>query len=238
MPDRLMSWILGAAFALGLMPGAAARASTETITVDLPPSRLEAKVDQSGGSQPSPESWLNVGASSWAPGGFSLPSLIPSAPAFQSSGLPAFYVNYIVALAPASDWTLKFGANWLSLGRTVSIQNVGFASSESETIQLFSLRAGIEYAPISIATRYFSPYIGAALLPSIAIVPSSSFEDTGNIYGGIPLEFAAGSRFQLDPLSDALRGVEFDLAAVGTVGTVEHSSVGGIGISGGLRLSL
>jgi hypothetical protein len=140
--------------------------------------------------------------------------------------------------AHGSDFSLKAGVNWLSLTRSDLVPTGATSSLSSESVQLLSLRVGAEYASSQLSTRYFTPFIGAALLPSVAIEPSSAFDSSGNTYFGIPVELTAGSRFSLDTLNKALQGVELDLAAVGTIGTIDHSSVGGIGINGGIRLAL
>jgi hypothetical protein len=207
--------------------------------VDLTPSQIEADA-QAQEIKPDNQrsAWIDLGVSSWVPGSFVLPSTFSSTAMYQGNGLPAFYANYLMQFTHGSDFSLKAGVNWLSLTRSGLVATGATSSLSDESVQLLSLRVGAEYAPSSLSSRYFTPFVGAALLPSVAIEPSSTFDSSGNTYFGIPVEFTVGSRFSLDTLNKALQGVELDLAAIGTTGTIDHSSVGGIGINGGVRLAL
>jgi hypothetical protein len=207
-------------------------------TVEIPASTIATSYSENLKVAPSRSSYLELGASSWAPSSFSLPGSIPAQSSYQGNSLPSFFLNYLTQVKPGSDFSIKLGANWLSLTRNGDNPAQGMSGLVNENVQLLSLRVGAEYAPAKLSNKYVAPYVSAALLPSAAFEPSSAFNNNGDTYFGIPVEFTAGGRVQLDSLGLHLSGAEFVLAAVGTAGTIDHSSVAGFGINGGFRLAL
>jgi hypothetical protein len=205
--------------------GVAQADAPATYRVSIPKSRIEYPV--SGPLSPAPQEKLDFGASSWVPSGFALPGRVNATQTFSRASVPSFYFNYLRAFSP--DLFAKAGFNWLALSRNSSIGD--------QTVQLVSIRLGGEYAPQSLKTRFFSPYLGVAAMPSFGLAGRSVYTD-GDIYFGVPLEASLGIQAPLSALGMHWPGTELNLGAVGTTGTVNHSSVAGLGVQGGIRMDL
>ncbi|MFL5814401.1 MAG: hypothetical protein ACJ763_12550 [Bdellovibrionia bacterium] len=207
-----------------------------TYQVTIPKSRIEMP------KMPAPQSprvpdQLDLGASSWAPRGFSLASRTMDTTNFSREGAPSFYVNYLKSITNLDGLFLKAGLNWLSLSRSGKVGSGSTPVSESQALQLFSLRAGAEYAPSLLQVMGVQPYAGLAILPSLGMTGRSAFDD-GSSYFGIPFEYTAGAQFELSRFGLGWNQASLDLGLTGTAGTVDHSSVAGIGIKGGIRVAL
>jgi hypothetical protein len=214
----------------------AAAVSQDGYQVTIPKSRIEMP------KMPEPESprvpdQLDFGATSWAPRGFSLASRTLDTTDFSREGAPAFYVNYLRSITDLDGLFLKAGLNWLSLSRSGKVGSGSTPVSESQALQLLSLRVGAEYAPSLLQIMGVQPYAGFAVLPSLGVTGRSAFDD-GSSYFGIPFEYTAGAQFELSRFGVSWNQASLDLGLIGTAGTVDHSSVAGIGIKGGIRVAL
>jgi hypothetical protein len=204
--------------------------------VAIPKSRIDMP------KPPEPESpripdRLDFGASSWAPSGFSLSSQLSNTTNFSRSGAPSFYVNYLRPMSNLEGLFLKGGINWLSLSRTGKVGSNYAPTSEDQSLELFSLRIGAEYEPSILQIKGVQPYAGLALLPSLGVTGRTAFDD-GSSYFGVPFEYSAGAQFELSSFGMGWNTAQLDLGLIGTAGTVDHSSVAGIGVKGGIRLAL
>jgi len=153
---------------------------------------------------------------------------------FGQNGLPAFYANYITQLKPGERPEPQGRSEWLSLTRSGYILRRPWSARRS--ISSRSARA------LSTLRRNYRANIfalcGRGSLAVRAVVPSSAFENYGNTYFAVPVEFSLGSRVKLDALGLKVPGAEFDLAAVGKAGTMDHSSLGGLGVRRRLEVSI
>jgi hypothetical protein len=224
------------ALTLASQASAASKNAQGSYQVAIPRSRIEIP------KLPEPESpripdQLDLGASSWAPSGFSLASRTLDTTPFSREGAPAFYINYLRSLSDLDGLFLKAGLNWLSLSRTGKVGSGSAPALESQALQLFSVRVGAEYAPNLLQIMGVQPYAGLALLPSLGVTGRTAFDD-GSSYFGIPFEYTAGAQFELSRIGVGWNQTRLDLGLTGTAGTVDHSSVAGIGIKGGIRVSL
>lgn len=204
--------------------------ATET-EVELPESSVQTMTDI-----PKPQenpSWLEMGLSSWAPGNFTLPGADGN---FGRAGIPSLFVNYSMpAFLPGLK--AKIGGNYLALSRSNDVSSDAAVISNTETVNLFSARIGAEYTPTTLAGKTLEPYAGLALLPTFGMTSQSAVDD-GNLYFGVPVELSLGSRLSLKKIGIPWNGADLDLGITGTAGTVDHSSVSGLGVSGGLRVLL
>jgi hypothetical protein len=132
---------------------------------------------------------------------------------------------------------LKAGLNWLSLSRTGKIGSDSAYAIESQSLQLLSVRIGAEYSPPTLQIKGVQPYAGLAILPSLGLTGRSAFDD-GSSYFGVPFEYTAGAQFELSRFGLGWNQARLDLGLMGTAGTVDHSSVAGIGVKGGIRVAL
>lgn len=204
--------------------------------VSIPKSRIEMPKLPEPEAPHAPDQ-LDFGASSWAPSGFSLPARVSSATTFSRSGLPSIYFNYLKSVTDLDGLYFKTGLNWLSLSRDGKVGSESTAIVESQTVSMLSVRVGAEYAPSVLQFAAAQPYMGLALLPSFGMTGRSAFDD-GSAYFGVPLEYALGAQFDLRRMGVSWNQAHLDLGMTGTVGTVDHSSVAGIGIKGGIRVTL
>lgn len=204
--------------------------------VSIPKSRIEMPKLPEPAAARAPDQ-LDFGASSWAPSGFSLPARVSSATMFSRSGLPSIYFNYLKSVTDLDGLYFKTGLNWLSLSRDGKVGSESAAIVESQTVSMLSVRVGAEYAPSVLQVAAAQPYMGLALLPSFGMTGRSAFDD-GSAYFGVPLEYALGAQFDLRRFGVSWNQARLDLGMTGTAGSVDHSSVAGIGIKGGIRVAL
>lgn len=215
------------------------QAKAQGYEVTIPKSRIEMPKTPEPETPHAPDQ-LDFGASSWAPSGFSLPSRVAQSTTFARAGLPSVYFNYLKSLESMTDLDglyLKTGLNWLSLSRDGKIGSESAAVLESQSVSLLSVRIGAEYAPTTLQIAAAQPYLGLALLPSFGMTGRTAFDD-GTAYFGVPIEYALGAQFDLHRFGVSLNQAHLDIGMTGTAGTVDHSSVAGIGIKGGIRVAL
>jgi hypothetical protein len=203
-----------------------------SVIVDLPASSID--LDPLPLTSPSRSVWISAGISTWSPDHFSTPSFIPTG-SFQRVGAPGIFINYLTGVFNP-DFNLKFGLNWLGFTRTgVLLAGTPSSSTQTQELNLFSVRIGVEYSPRRFASKVFAPYASAALLPSVAQTSTSSF-DGDSVYLGLPLEFSLGTRIALAGIG--LKSWDLDVNATEVVGRVNGSSVSGLGIEAGVRVIL
>jgi len=222
-----------------LLTQAAAAALPEnrdSYQVAIPRSRIEMPSLAPEAPSAGPAS-LELGASSWAPGSFTLPGRIQDATRFSRANAPSLYINYLMPTLAMNGLSLKGGFNWLPLSRSGKVGDLDSQVTETQTLELVSVRIGAEYAPPALELSALQPYFGAALLPSLGLAGRSAF-DEGSAYFGLPLEYSAGVQYSLSRMGVSWNQARLDLGMSGTFGTIHHSSVAGIGIKGGIRVGL
>lgn len=223
-------------FAASAASAAAVTSSSGDYHVAIPKSRIEMPQLPEAESPRVPDQ-LDLGASSWAPKGFGLASRTWDTTSFSREGAPSFYVNYLKSVTDLDGLFLKAGLNWLSLSRSGKVGSDAAPALESQALQLFSLRVGAEYSPSILEIMGAQPYLGLAILPSLGVTGRSAFDD-GSSYFGIPFEYTAGAQFELSRVGLGWNAARLDLGLIGTAGTVDHSSVAGVGVKGGIRVAL
>ncbi len=183
------------------------------------------------------EKTLTFGLSTWMPSQLNLPGQIGSEIAFNRT-LPEAYINFRTQLfAESHELIVMIGGNWLALQRTAVLDVGGSSINQTQQMQLLSARAGVEYVPSRFQSPLLKPYVGLSLLPTVALTGESAFEK-GSTYFGVAGEFALGLRMPLAKLGLQWQGAEFDLGWTGALGRMENSSLNGMGINAGVKVSL
>jgi hypothetical protein len=224
---------------VGLSLAASAQAAERrsgSYDVAIPRSRIETAQVEPMSAPHVPEE-LDFGMSSWAPKSFALPARISSATTFERAGLPSIYVNYLMAPFTVDGLFAKMGLNWMALNRSGTVGDESSMVRQDQTVQLMSVRLGAEYSPDRMQFYGAHPYVGAALLPTFGMTGRTAF-DEGSVYFGVPVEWSLGSKFELTRMGISWNHAYFDLGVSGTAGTVDHSTVAGMGVKGGLRVTL
>jgi hypothetical protein len=212
------------------------RSSAGGYEVAIPRSRIEIP-QPSEPSAPHVPTKLDISFSSWSPNHFSIPGRIQNAGEFSRGAAPSLSINSLIPATFLYGFYLKTGVTWTALNRSGKVGSETSTVTETQTLHLLSLRAGAEYTPPVLHFFSVQPYAGAALLPSLGFTGRSAFDD-GSSHFGIPLEYSLGALFDLPQLGFRWSGAQFDLGINGTFGTIHHSSVAGLGVRGGIRMSL
>ena len=217
-----------------MMAGTYAQAGTTTVLAPV-----NSEIIESGKlpSESSRSAAIDFGLSSWAPSGVTLPSQIGNGVAFQRS-MPAVYANYVFqVLSQTHDLNAKLGLNWVSLSRSAPFNFGGAGGNSSQSMQLFSLRVGVEYTPTFLKTNAVETYAALSFLPSAAVTGASTFE-RGSTYFGFPGELALGARLKMSAVGISWEAASFDLGVLGTLGKLHDSNINGIGLTAGLKVVL
>lgn len=220
----------------GLMAPAHA-SNGDSVRIDLAQERIVEPMKTFPAEDIKPLS-VEAGFSSWVPGNFTLPSNVNATSSFGRGDLPSIYLNTTSPLQGLfPGLRSRLGLNFVQLNRTGTVDPEGNGSSQTQTIDLFSARIGLEYTPSRYQSTTMTPYASVALLPSFAAASRSSF-DTGTIYFGIPAEVGVGARVAMRKLGIAWSDADLDLGIVATEGVIDHSNIAGLGVNLGVRILL
>ena len=197
--------------------------------VVLERSAVESPAGEAGRAVSSPAAF-SAGMSSWAPGSLSLPSNLPGTTALRTHGMPGFYLG-ISRPVLARDLALRLGAGWTSLDREAPVDLGGAVLKQTQTVNLFTAKLGLEYAPLALSTPWISPVVALAAMPALGIGTRAGF-DSNTTYAGILGELSLGFRV---PVTSAF-GLE--AAGVGTLGALGQGHAEGLGVNAGMRITL
>lgn len=192
-------------------------------------SAVESMSSEAGMVVSSPAAFM-AGVSSWAPSGLSLPSNLADTTALRLNGLPGFYLG-ISRPAFGRDFALKLGASWTSLYREAPVALGGAVLKQSQTVNLFSARLGLEYASLALETRWIRPMAALVAMPSLGVGTRAGF-DSSSTYRGVLGELSLGARI---PVTS---GLELEAAGVGTLGSLGTGHAEGLGVNVGMRITL
>ena len=181
-------------------------------------------------------SWFGAGINTYAPTNLNLPSRFSNASAYSRNTIPGLYLNYSRPMI-GRDFNLKVGASWIGMSRTATLVNTGYSTQQTQEVNFAAFRLGVEYAPEKFAGKIFAPYASASILPTFALATRSSFDD-GSTYFGLPVEAALGTRIKCNAIGIPLDNADFDVAATAVGGTMKGSTMGGFGVSAGMRVGL
>ncbi len=186
------------------------------------------------------QAW-EVSASTWTPQNLQEPSLVSNTTQFTSGSAPQMSLNYIstkfqdvtqVKLAP------KFGLSFMQVERDGNINLVDQQIPVHQTMNLYSLRVGLEVATASHLRGIFEPFFDASIIPTYAQASSSSFS-AGINHLDTAAEGQLGCVVHLPTVAHWLTTEDFGLQAgvISTLGLF-GTSYSGYGFSGGLRVAL
>ena len=205
---------------------------SQDLVLPLAPSAVEVEVqneqiqrDRANRSQ----STIEAGLSSWIPSNLQTPSRLSNPGAYVGTGIPALDVNLLRPLNSA--FNLKLGMGLLMTHRFADLNVLGETQSEEETASIISARLGVEFLIPKISTPVFRPYLTGALLPSMVLTNRTAL-DQGNNYFGVPVEFGVGSLVALT------KTFGLDLGVTETLGSINGSSISGMGVNALVRLPL
>jgi len=176
-----------------------------------------------------PKSSLEAGVSSWLPRSVKSSSRLANPSSYQTINAPALALNAILPMNPALN--LKTGLGLLMLHRFGELNAVGQDTDQEQLAYLVSVRMGVEWAPLSLATRRFRPYLGGNLLPTLMLTNRSAL-DSGSSDFGLPVELSAGSLVLISETFSVSLGV------TEVLGKVADSNLTGFGMNAGLRVAL
>jgi len=177
-----------------------------------------------------PKRSLEAGVSSWLPRSVNSSSRLANPSDYETVNAPALALNAILPINPALN--AKVGLGLLMLHRFGDLNAVGQDTDQEQLAYLASIRLGLEWAPLSLATRRFRPYIGGNLLPTMMLTNRSALDSAGTSDFGLPVELGAGS---LVLISETL---SVNLGVTEVLGKVADSNLTGFGMNAGLRVAL
>lgn len=204
------------------------------VTVPMAKGELEAEVAANQAQREranAPRTSVEIGASSWKPKRATTYSRIPGTTDFDTKGLPSLDATIFAPLFGRHDLHVEGGLGFLSLHRTATITSSGLNVPQDENGYIFTFRVGVTYSPYQFAQDRVTPYVAAALLPSVLVTRETSF-DSGTSDTGLPFEIGAGA---LVSLYQTLR---LDVGVTETGGKVQDSDFNKFAVRAGLRMAL
>lgn len=186
---------------------------------------------------------LEFGVSSWVPEEFSRPTFSGESRVFERGSYPHVSANRLapfVARGGPHSWYWRLGGSLLNLRRTVSLRQTVGSRDVSQSLTLASVRLGVEYAPQRFSSSLLRPFIGVALVPTMALAARSQLEERVSS-GGAPLETNVGFVVRPSYLRGeflGLRNGSIGVSAHSIFGDVDGSSMSGLGVQGLMRVEL
>ncbi len=109
--------------------------------------------------------------------------------------------------------------------------------ARQQQIYMPSLRVGGEYSLGLPFLPWVTPYVSAAVLPTIVMSQRSSFRDQNSGYG-FPLEYGGGLAVGLNKVNKYITDAALNLGFIARSGKVEKEDVGGTGVLIGVRVGI
>lgn len=215
---------------------ATSSSQNDALRVDLPEARvIEPMRDLP--TEASDQLTVEVGLSSWVPSNFSLPSNIATTSSFGRGDLPLIYLRTTSQLSILPGLKSDLGVNFVQLDRTGIVDNSQNGAPTTQTVDMISIRIGVEYAPIGMGNSKVQPYATLALLPSYLAASRSAFT-TGTGYFGVPAEAGLGGRIKMKKLGIPWNAADFTLGVSATDGVIDGSNMTGFALNAGVRIVL
>ncbi len=210
-----------------------------SFAVDVPRSELALppleREDESAG-----EKRWSIGASTWAPDSFSRGTYNGGSSTLKRGSLPYFFGEVGAPLwRPGGVVSAVFGLGYGVLERSGPAAAGGLQASPTQELRLIQLRLGAEYESAGLGGTLFFPYAGIAALPTFGMASKSQFEERVSVFG-LAGEGTAGVRLRPNFLREfwSFRNGTLGLAAHYVFGTMDGSSLRGLGAQGYLQVSL
>lgn len=211
--------------------------STE-FSVAIPSSEIELKQPEEDTTGEG--SSIEVALSSWSPSNFTRKTYLGQTGSFHAGTIPYVSLNVRYPFAHYSNGAnlaVKAGFSGTNLEREGSVGLTGGTVNSTQTLNLFMARAGVEYQALRFS--FLQPYVGLALLPSVALSAKSTFEDRVSAFG-VPLEGTLGLIARPQLFKDLL-GLTHGALGIGAhyiFGSIDESRLNGLGVQGFFQLSL
>ena len=191
---------------------------------------------------PEPSIAWEISASSWIPSNLASESVLPNTSKFHGGSVPQLSLNLEDDLTWLGNSPYKLAArvgfSYAGFDRSGDFILNGGDNSVSQTINLYTLRAGFEVSrPTNFLPGHLTPYVGMAYIPTWEQAASSEFNDGFSKFVNA-VEFEGGASCGIPPVSRFLHVENFslELGVVGTQGL--GSSLSGVGVFGGTRIKI
>jgi hypothetical protein len=184
--------------------------------------------------------------SSWSPSGFHESANVNQTSDYRTTGF-APQVSLNVWRSDGWLWrsvsiTPKYGFSFSQLARTGTYSNGSASFNVSQTMNLGSLRAGVELGSSQLNTTVtfgsIRPFVNASLLPSWGLAPKTEISDgSSRLY--FLTEEVLGISAQVNRLADSFDVAQFafQLGLQATQG-IDGSGLNGTGLIAGARVEL
>jgi hypothetical protein len=208
-------------------------APLQEVSVPMAKGELEAEVANDVAQREranAPRTKVELNVSTWKPTQVTNSSRIANATDFQTKGIPAMNVAFFAPLV-GRQLNLEFGAGFLALNRTGTINTGGVSVAQDQNAYVMNLRVGVAYQPWLLLGDSLIPYVSATVLPTVLMTKQSAFDD-GVSDTGVPFELGAGTTFRVS------KPVSLDVGVSEELGTVQSSNFKGFGVRAGVRVAI
>jgi hypothetical protein len=219
--------------------GNAAAIGTDTYSIPLPQENIvtSTRVGDLSATDHSPAGPVELTVSSWAPRNLTLPSFVEETSNFGASTMPAVSMNFFWFPERSVAVNPEIGVSFLQMTRTGTLRYSGINENVNQSLFLVPLRIGARLSPRLLRWSRMTPYAGAALLPTFAILSRSPL-DNGGPSLGLPFELSFGVEFAVPQLSILTGGAPaaLNIGGVSTWGTLNSGDFSGFGLVVGLKI--
>lgn len=208
-------------------------------TVPVPIAEIELR-----GEEPEDETkkpFFELGLSTWEPSDFRRSGYQRQESAFRAGSPPFIALGVKFPWANYSNgagFSYRMGLAARGLERYQALAPGALIEAEQK-LQLFFLRAGLEYGGPRFLGRVLQPYLGFSLLPALALSSPSPIERQVSALG-LGMEGEAGLRVHPGFLRDVwgMTHGAFSFSAHYLFGSVDGSRLDGFGVQGALQVNL
>jgi hypothetical protein len=187
---------------------------------------------------------FEFGVSFWAPGEFTRPTYGRGTSTFVASGLPFLYLNRLAPLyllgegANGYGFHSRLGLSFARLERSGQFTS-GSSFVTTQTMNLISLRAGVEFLGPRFLGQLIQPYANLSLLPTLGLSSQSQLEGSVSRIG-LPLETGLGLILHPEFLREFLgmRNGALGAGAHYIFGTLDNSKMNDLSAQIFLRLDI
>jgi hypothetical protein len=220
--------------------------TVRTATVDLPSSRVEREPLPSPKEEHDKER-VEFLLSSWTPHEFTRSQRASSSTPFHSVSAPGFSLSFLMepvttlfkAKPTESSLVLKLGFGLYQMERDGHLPLLGVDTKDTQHLYIAPFRVGTFFIPKRFRSFGFDPYLGFSAAPSIMVINSSLLSD-GSSSLGLLYELSLGCGFDMHRVWQAVfpKSLEATLGVIQSLGSIDGSPMTGLGVEGGLRLSI
>jgi len=201
---------------------------SESTRIEIPSDVLTRSSDLTPRTETN-RSHLHLLISSWEPAQLSLPTHDGRENYFETTELPQLGFLFESKMFTSFSLSVVGGFSFLTMQRRIATSAISF----KQLLYLIPASLGMQTSPNLFLNKHLRPFLRAVAMPTLLLTSQSGLEND-KTYLALPFQFATGLRWQIPGSSSP----EVQASFTTVLGSIRNSSFFGIGIEGGLGISI